>query len=89
MKPLLSVIPFLFCGLSILAQVPQSFQYQAIYRDAAGLPISNQAVTVEVNLFDDPSGGIAPIYCEEHTVTTNEFGLFNIVVGQGSLCFYK
>ena len=87
MKPLLTILPILFCGLSILAQVPQSFQYQGIYRDEGGLPISNQAVTVEVSIFDDPQGINTPLYCEQHLVTTNEFGLFNIQVGTGTLCF--
>jgi len=79
----LIVSALLFCTVSLYAQAPQGFNYQCIVRDAANMPITNQTVTLLFSLRDgDPAGPVA--YAESHTVSTNDFGLINIIVGQGT-----
>ena len=77
------VLILLLCTTSLFAQAPQGFNYQCIVRDAANAPVSNQTVTILFSLRDgDPTGPVA--YAESHTVSTNDFGLINIIVGQGT-----
>jgi hypothetical protein len=77
----------LFAVLSIftaLAQsVPQGFSYQSIVRNAGGTALSNQTVSLLFAIRNGSANG--PIaYYEKHTTSTNEFGLVNLVIGQGT-----
>jgi uncharacterized protein (TIGR02145 family) len=67
---------------SLSAQAPHGINYQAIARDALGEAITNQTVSFRISLLH---GGVAgpAIYIETHAVNTNQFGLANMVVGQG------
>ncbi len=77
------VLALLLCTTSLFSQAPQGFNYQCIVRDAANAPVTNQTVTLLFSLRDgDPTGPVA--YAESHTVSTNDFGLINIIVGQGT-----
>ncbi|MGQ9619534.1 MAG: hypothetical protein ACUVTX_00935, partial [Bacteroidales bacterium] len=66
--------------LSVSGQVPGGFNYQAIARDADGNPITNEPLKILIGILT----GVEPpvvIYEAEHRVTTNEFGLFQLMVG--------
>lgn len=76
------IIFFLFISTIILAQVPQGINYQSIIRTSAGAVMSNSAVTVEFKLYDGLSGPL--LYHESHATTTNQFGMVNLVIGQGT-----
>src|ERR1700728_994229 len=61
---------------------PQGVNYQAIARNAAGSIIPNKHISVSFSVHDGaPTGGI--VYQETDTATTNEFGLFTVVLGNG------
>ncbi len=69
---------------SMLAQsVPQGFNYQSIVRDnSTGMPLANQTVTLLFLLRSGaPNGPVA--YSEKQVISTNQFGLVNLVIGQG------
>ena len=79
---LLQVALFLFCIL-LNAQVPQGFNYQAIARDEAGDPIINTTIPVQLTIQSDTLGGTV-FWQELHSeVTTNNIGLFTLIVGKG------
>lgn len=62
---------------------PQGFNYQSIVRDANDAPLVNQTVSLLFAIRNgSPNGLIA--YYEKHTASTNEFGLVNLVIGQGT-----
>ncbi len=65
------------------AQIPQGFSFQAIARDNSANPIVSTALTIETGILSDT---IANTYLwkETHAVTTNQFGLFGLTVGQGT-----
>ena len=63
--------------------VPQSFNYQAAVRDTAGLLVTNQAVSVRVNVIADSANGTT-VYQELQTATTTDFGLMVLNVGEGT-----
>lgn len=81
-KLLLSLfVSFYFCLLS--SQIPVGFNYQAIARDASGNALTNLSLPVRITIQSDSLGGTT-FWIEEHTyVTTNNFGLFSIIVGKG------
>lgn len=70
--------------MAIWAQtvVPQGMNYQAVARDLQGEVISNQPVVLQVSLLADQAQG-REVYREIHQLQTNEFGLFNLVIGEG------
>ncbi len=83
MKLLLSFLLVLLVGFqTILAQVPQGINFQAIARDASGFPLPNTAVLVDFRIKD---GGGTTVFSESHTLTTDVFGLFRLVIGDGAL----
>lgn len=73
----------LFCPLFAQQTVPQGINYQSIVRGANGIPVSNTMLTL---LFEIRTGALngSVVYAEKHTISTNEFGLVNLVIGQGT-----
>jgi hypothetical protein len=69
---------------SAKAQAPQSFNYQAVARDASGAVISNQAVSFRISLLQGSATGTSS-YTETHSVTTNQLGLVNFAIGGGTV----
>ena len=57
--------------------------FQGVARDASGIIIANQNITVAIALrFDVPTNAIS--YAEGHTVTTNQNGIFSLQIGSGT-----
>lgn len=71
--------------LTAHAQVPDAINYQAVARDAAGNLIANQDIEIMFRIYDVPTGG-TEVFAEEHaSVPTNQFGLFSVQIGTGSV----
>ena len=68
--------------IAVKAQSPQAINYQAVARDNSGNPIINRSIGVRVGILSGSSTGTS-VYSETHSVTTNQFGLFNIEIGRG------
>lgn len=68
---------------SIIAQSPSEFNYQAIIRDSDGKLIENQNVDVQISIIEGSAGATAT-YRENHSVSTNSYGLISLVIGKGS-----
>jgi len=68
----------------INAQSPKSFQYQAVVRNSTGQIIQNQAVSFRFNLLQGASNGTS-VYEETHNIQTNEFGIVNLKIGEGTV----
>ena len=82
MKKIFLLLSFIY-SLSVLAQTPpQLVNFQAVARNASGNVMTGTTIDVEFKICTDASG-INSIYGEEHTVTTNSFGLFNVRIGEG------
>jgi hypothetical protein len=67
--------------VQLYAQAPEGINYQAVARDLTGNEIVNTPASVQVQILD---GSMAVVYQEDHSVTTNSFGLFNLMIGQGT-----
>src|SRR5688572_10765039 len=83
MKQIFTLCFSLLCFAAI-SQIPQGINYQAVARNSSNGVLAIQGVRVKISIIDSiPSGVIQ--YSETHTVTTNQFGLFNIVIGTGNV----
>jgi uncharacterized protein (TIGR02145 family) len=83
MRTIYSILLLAF-ALHIFAQTPQGFNYSAVARDASGKPIANKNIAVQMSILKTSSSGILQ-YAETHLVNTDAYGLFNLVVGNGSV----
>jgi hypothetical protein len=67
-----------------LSQIPQGFNYQAIARDGSGNILPNTPLQAMMYVQSLSTGGTL-FWKELHsTITTNSFGLFTLVVGNGT-----
>jgi hypothetical protein len=80
-------LPKLLTGLFLVlftfqlsAQNP-GFNYQAVLRTSNYAPIANQNGTATVSILN-PVG--TELYRETHNITTDQLGLFNLVIGRGA-----
>ena len=81
MKKLLLL--FICVPLIGLGQTPQGLNYQAVARDSTGAVLINNTLTVQFSIISDSiTGNIS--WQETHSVTTNDFGLFTTIIGQGT-----
>ena len=83
MKKLYSLLSAVLVSVSIWAQVPQSFSYQAVIRDASNTLVANQKVGVAVSILQTSEIGNV-VYKETHFPTTNANGLASLSIGTGT-----
>jgi hypothetical protein len=70
--------------LSLFAQAPQALNYQAVARNNDGSVVAGQSVRVRFSILDGSATG-ATVYQETHQTSTNNFGLFTLSIGKGSV----
>ena len=69
--------------VSLQAQVPQGFNYQAVATDANGSILANKDLQVMFGILSDTTLPVI-VWEELHTgVRTNSSGIFNLVIGKG------
>ena len=74
----LSLVVFLIHGN---AQAPDAFNYQAILRNVDGSVKVNETISLQISIVDELG---ASAYLEIHNTKTNESGLVNVVIGEGT-----
>ena len=84
MKKFSFLIAILLCAVSLFAQAPEKFTYQAVVRNANNSLVANAQVGVRVNILQGTASGNA-VYSESHMATTNANGLITVNIGGGSV----
>jgi uncharacterized protein (TIGR02145 family) len=84
-----NVFTFLILCLTMLgfaqAQIPpQAFNYSGVARNAQGQPISNSTIGLQISILKTSATG-QEVYKENHFVNTDDFGLFNLIIGLGAI----
>lgn len=79
----------LACCFSLLTVVkaqipPNAFNYSAVARGPQGQPIASQNIGIRFSILKSSATGSAQ-YVETHQSTTDAFGLFNLVIGNGTI----
>ena len=69
--------------LSYSQNVPQGMNYQAVARDKAGHELVDKQISLKISLYSPSAKGT--YYSETHSVVTNQFGLFSLIIGQGTI----
>lgn len=67
-------------SLSVFAQAPQGFNYQAAARDAQGNILEDQSLMVRITIY----AGENAVWSEDHSAITNRQGIFSLVIGDPS-----
>jgi uncharacterized protein (TIGR02145 family) len=67
----------------LLAQVPESINYQAIVRNGTGEAIVSQQVSYKFSILKGSTSGTI-VYSEKHRTTTTQFGLIILIIGSGT-----
>jgi hypothetical protein len=70
-------------AFNLQAQAPEKLNYQGIARDNTGAALANQNLGVKISILHNSTVD----YSESHTVTTNDFGLYKLVIGDGTPLF--
>lgn len=85
-KMLLLALIFTGFVANLYAQssVPMGMKFQAVARDASGELLQNESVFIQINLQSNIENPITH-YSEVHEVQTNYLGLFDLVIGNGSI----
>jgi hypothetical protein len=83
MKHLLHILLFLIPILAFPQGTPQGINYQAVAYDNNGLEIANQEISIRLGILLE-SADAESSYSETHQITTNNFGLFSLLISQGN-----
>ena len=70
--------------VSLFAQAPQMFSYQAVLRDASNHLVTSQAVGVRISILQGGVSGTV-VYMETQTAVTNANGLMTLQIGGGTV----
>ena len=74
------LIALVLINMGLMAQVPVSFNYQAVLRNDAGEPMASQELDIEIALLQGGIDGVE-VFSENHLVQTNELGLVSLKIG--------
>ena len=85
MKRTITLIAILLlCAVSLFAQAPEKFSYQAVVRNASNALVTNAPVGVRVSILQGNAAGNA-VYVETHSANANANGLLTVEIGGGSV----
>jgi len=68
---------------SLFAQTPQGINYQAVARDLHGKELASQSINVKFTIHRKVTTDSIE-WEETHSASTNQFGLFSLVIGNGT-----
>lgn len=77
------IVLLLFCVTISFAQAPKGINYQGVARDSEGNPLASKSIGVRISILKTSATGEVE-YSETHKPTTNQFGLFTLIIGQGT-----
>jgi len=80
---LLSFVLAIITFMQAYAQAPKGINYQGVARDNEGKPIVSKNISVRISILKNATQGEVE-YSETHKPQTNQFGLFSLIIGQGT-----
>ena len=79
MKKLLLIAGIITSFLAY-GQAPNQINYQGVARNSVGNVLPNRKIAIRLSIHDESAAGTV-LYKETRTITTNNFGLFNVAIG--------
>jgi hypothetical protein len=83
MKKLSTFVATVILTLSVVAQAPQKFSYQAVVRNSQGKLVSNAYVGLRFSILQGSTTGLV-VYSETMLTATNVNGLVSVEIGTGT-----
>ncbi len=83
MKKISLIFLAFFIFVSMQAQLPQSFKYQAVARNSNGTAIVNSPIGLKITILSGSTNGTA-VYSETFTPVSNAIGIFTVNIGTGN-----
>ncbi|MEM9051691.1 MAG: hypothetical protein AAGC47_06525 [Bacteroidota bacterium] len=85
MKTLKSILTLFIVAFATtaFAQGTTGINYQAVVRDGGGNIVANQTVSYRLSINEGSAFGTT-VYSEDHSVSTDDRGLVNMIIGDGS-----
>jgi hypothetical protein len=83
MKNYILLIANIFFICFLFGQAPLAFNYQAVLRDSDGEIQANKEAIIQITILSDLNTNTVA-YREQHNITTNELGGFNLNIGSGT-----
>jgi trimeric autotransporter adhesin len=80
----ITIAIILALSTNVYSQTNRGINYQAVARDASGNLLENQNISVRFSILEDsPTGNM--VYSESQIAMTNEYGLFTLSIGNGTI----
>ncbi len=76
-------IALFFVHVSNAQTAPSLINYQAVAHDNSGSPLLNNSIVIRIGIISGSISGTLE-WEEEHSVTTNNYGLFSLKIGNGN-----
>ena len=74
---------FIFSLLTLSLWAQEGINYQGAATDANGYELTNQSISIRASVLSASASGNLQ-WEETHSATTDQFGLFNVAIGQGT-----
>lgn len=84
MKNIFTLIPALLFNILCFGQTPEKMTFQAVIRDASNALLSNQNIGMQISILQGSINGNS-IYTETHNPVSNNNGLVNLEIGDGTV----
>ncbi|MEM7370877.1 MAG: hypothetical protein AAF587_19840, partial [Bacteroidota bacterium] len=81
MKTYLYLFLCITTTIPLFAQVPQAIQYQGVARDSSGMILADTSFMVQFSIQIPNVPNPEVLYIEEHSLSTNQFGVFTAKIG--------
>src|SRR3989338_10651913 len=78
----LLILILILSSLFTFSQSPNLINYQGLVRDGGGNIIANQQIRLKFTIIKN---SLDTVYQEEHITNTNQYGLVNLTIGNGSV----
>ena len=82
MKKIIVTLIFALMAISMFAQSPDAFNYQAVVRDANGDILKSQDIGVKISILNSAA---TAVYVETHADSTNAYGVTTLNIGEGTV----
>ncbi|MDG1689207.1 MAG: hypothetical protein P8I02_00280, partial [Flavobacteriales bacterium] len=84
MKKIYTLLPALLINIFCFGQTPEKITFQAVIRDASDALLSNQNIGMQISIVQGSVNGNV-IYSETHNPISNNNGLVNLEIGDGTV----
>jgi len=84
MKNIFTLIPALLFNILCFGQTPEKMTFQGVIRDASNTLLSNQNIGMQISILQGSINGNS-IYTETHNPVSNNNGLVNLEIGDGTV----